>query len=328
VNEPAWLWAVVLVGIVALIAADTYFFDRGSREISAREAIVASLMWIGLAVLFGIGVWLIAGWPNAEEYFSAYLLEKGMAVDNLFVITMILAYFAVPRRYQYRVLFDPWGLSVTLVFRAGLIVLGIAALNHFRWALYVLGAFVVIAGVRLASNPRAVIHPERNPFLRLLGRLVPIGHEYHGESYLVRMSGRLTATPLLAALVVIETSEFLFALDSIPTVLGVTDKAFLVFTSNALALLGLRSLYFLLSRVIVRLTYVRVGVAIVMIFIGVKLILTDVVHVEVWESLAVVAIIILASAVASVVLPMLTGPRSGDRLAGGASTHVENLPGD
>ncbi len=327
-NEPAWLWAVVLVGIIALIAADTYFFDRGSREMTTREAVVATIGWISLAVAFGMGVWALGGSSNAEEYFSAYLLEKGMAVDNLFVITVIIAYFSVPRRYQYRVLFDVWGLTVSLVVRVALILLGIAVIEQFSWSLYLLGAIVLGAGLRLASNPRAVVHPERNPVIALLRRTLPIADQPFGESYLVRVGGRLSATPLLVALLAIESSEIVFAFDSIPTVLGVTDKAFLVFTSNALALLGLRSLYFLISKLILRLVYVRVGVAVVMIFVGVKLLLGHVVHVQVWESLAVIFTVMVVTALASVLTSARAAVSSGDGLAGRPSAHIDDLTGE
>jgi len=285
-TEP-WVWAAFVGLILALLALDLFVFHREAHEVSFREAAKFSIFWIVLGLAFG-GV--VFAWQGAEaggEYLAGYLLEKSLAVDNIFVFAVIFTYFAVPAKYQHRVLF--WGIVGALGFRAAFIAGGAALLETFHWMIYVFGAFLVLTGVRLALHRNEEVHPERNPVLRLFRRVVPSTQRYHGQRFVVREAGRLVATPLLAVLVIVETSDIVFAIDSIPAIFAVTDDPFLVFSSNAFAILGLRALYFMLAGMIRRFIYLKVGLSVVLAFVGVKMMLSDLVHVPVWLSLLAIA---------------------------------------
>jgi tellurite resistance protein TerC len=255
------------------------------------------VIWIAISLAFGVIVWAWLGGPAAGEYFSGYLIEKSLSVDNLFVFALLLGYFAVPLAYQHRLLY--WGVLGALVARGAFIFAGVALLDRFHWTIYVFGALLVFTGVRMATHSETEVHPERNPLLNAFRRVVPITDEYDGQRFFTRRDGRRWATPLLAVLVVIETTDILFAIDSIPAVFAITQNSFLVFTSNAFAILGLRALYFLLAGFLGRLTYLNVGLAVVLAFVGVKMLLTDVIHVPVWASLLTIAVTIGISVVAS-----------------------------
>jgi tellurite resistance protein TerC len=245
------------------------------------------------------GWWRAAS--TAGEYFAGYLIEKSLSVDNIFVFALIFGYFAVPGKYQHRVLF--WGVVGALVMRAGFIAAGATLLDRFSWTVYVFGAFLVVTGVRMARRRDEHVDPARNPIVRLLRRRVPMTDGYEGQRFFVRRPGRLLATPLLAVLVVVETTDVVFAVDSIPAIFAVTDETFLVFTSNAFAILGLRALYFLLAGMISRFAYLKIGLAAVLAFVGVKLLLTHVLHLPVSLSLGVIAAILGTALVASLVRP-------------------------
>jgi tellurite resistance protein TerC len=221
---------------------------------------------------------------------SGYLIEKSLSVDNLFVFALLLNYFSVPLAHQHRLLY--WGVLGALVARAAFIFAGVALLDAFHWTIYVFGALLVITGARMATHSDTEVHPDRNPVLNLLRRVVPITDEYHDHHFFVRREGRRWATPLLAVLVVIETTDVVFAIDSIPAIFAITRTTFLVFTSNAFAILGLRALYFLLAGFLGKLTYLNVGLAAVLVFVGIKMLLTDVYHVPVWASLLTIAAMI------------------------------------
>jgi tellurite resistance protein TerC len=256
---------------------------------------------VALGVAFGVGVWAVAGGEHAGEYFAGYLIEKSLSVDNIFVFALIFGYFSVPAKYQHRVLF--WGVVGALVMRAGFIAAGATLLDRFSWTVYVFGAFLLVTGVRMARQRDDHVDPSRNPLLRLLRRRVPMTEGYEGQRFVVRRAGRLLATPMLAVLLVVETTDVVFAVDSIPAIFAVTDEPFLVFTSNAFAILGLRALYFLLAGMITRFAYLKIGLAAVLAFVGVKLLLTHVVHLPIWLSLGVIAGILGTALVASLVRP-------------------------
>ncbi len=313
-NEPQWLWAVVIVLLLALVAIDTFVLGRGSRETATREAALVSLAWVAVAVAFGIGVLVIAGGGRAEEYFSAYFLEKGLALDNVFVFALIFSFFAVPPEYQHKVLFDMWGLVGTLVSRVALIIGGILLLENFRWAVYLLGTAILAVAAHMALQRSPVVHPDRNPVLRVVRRFLPMTDHFEGDAFFVRKRGHLRGTPLLAALLALEAAEVAFAFESIPAVLGVTDAAFLVFTSNAFALLGLRAMYLLFAGLVKRYEYLRVGLSIIVVLIGVRLLLSDVVHPPPWSAL----VAIIAVLGTTVVVTVLGGDRR--RTSGPAST--------
>ena len=300
-DVPLYVWAATLGVIGAMLALDLLVFHRDAHEVSMREAALTSAMWVALGVLFGVGVWVVAGGEYGGEYFAGYLIEKSLSVDNIFVFALIFGYFAVPARYQHRVLF--WGVVGALVLRAGFIAAGATLLDRFSWTVYVFGAFLLFTGVRMARQRDEHVDPSRNPILRLLRRRVPMTDDYEGQRFFIRRAGRVLATPMLAVLVVVETTDVVFAIDSIPAIFAVTDEPFLVFTSNAFAILGLRALYFLLAGMISRFAYLKIGLAAVLAFVGVKLLLTHHVHMPIWLSLGVIAAILGTALVASLVRP-------------------------
>jgi tellurite resistance protein TerC len=285
-----WAWAAVIAFILAMLAVDLLFFHREAHEVSIREAAIWSAIWIVISLVFGGIVWATLGGQAAGEYISGYLIEKSLSVDNLFVFALLLSYFAVPLEHQHRLLY--WGVLGALIARAVFIFAGVALLEAFHWTTYVFGALLVFTGVRMATHSETEVNPDRNPILNLLRRFVPITDEYHGQHFFIRRDGRRWATPLLAVLVVIETSDIVFAIDSIPAIFAITTNTFLVFTSNAFAILGLRALYFLLAGFLGRLQYLNVGLAAVLVFVGVKMLLTDVYHIPVWASLLTIATMI------------------------------------
>jgi TerC family integral membrane protein len=292
-----WAWVAIIAFILAMLAVDLLFFHREAHEVSIREAGIWSGIWIGLSLVFGGIVWATLGGQAAGEYMSGYLIEKSLSVDNLFVFALLLNYFSVPLAHQHRLLY--WGVLGALIARAAFIFAGVALLNAFHWTIYVFGALLVITGARMALHSETEVHPDRNPVLNVLRRFVPITDEYHDHHFFVRREGRRWATPLLAVLVVIETSDVVFAIDSIPAIFAITRNTFLVFTSNAFAILGLRALYFLLAGFLGRLAYLNVGLAAVLVFVGVKMLLTDVYHVPVGASLLTIAVMIGISVVFS-----------------------------
>src|SRR5690349_17503693 len=292
-----WAWVAVIAFIMGMLAVDLLFFHREAHEVSIKEAAIWSGIWIGLSIIFGGIVWATLGGQAAGEYISGYLIEKSLSVDNLFVFALLLSYFAVPLEHQHRLLY--WGVIGALIARAIFIFAGVALLDAFHWTIYVFGALLVITGVRMATHNETEVHPDRNPVLNLLRRFVPITDEYHGQHFFIRRDGRRWATPLLAVLVVIETTDVIFAIDSIPAIFAITRNTFLVFTSNAFAILGLRALYFLLAGVLGRLAYLNVGLAAVLVFVGVKMLLDDVYHVPIWASLLTIACLIGIAVVVS-----------------------------
>jgi tellurite resistance protein TerC len=292
-----WAWAAVIAFILAMLAVDLLFFHREAHEVSLKEAGMWSGIWIGISLIFGGIIWVSLGGVAAGEYMSGYLIEKSLSVDNLFVFALVLNYFAVPLSHQHRLLY--WGVLGALVARAIFIFAGVALLDAFHWTIYLFGGLLVITGIRMATHNETEVHPDRNPILNLLRRAVPITDEYHGQHFFVRREGRRWATPLLAVLVVIETSDIIFAIDSIPAIFAITRNTFLVFTSNAFAILGLRALYFLLAGFLGRLKYLNVGLAAVLVFVGIKMLLTDVYHVPIWASLLAIASLIGVSVVIS-----------------------------
>ncbi len=295
-DVPVWGWAAVLAVILAMLAVDLVAHRR-EHVVSAREATVWSVIWVSLGLGFGFVVWSLYGAQAGGEYFAGYLIEKSLAVDNVFVFALIFTYFAVPRQYQHRVLF--YGVLGALVFRAIFIAGGATLLDRFHWILYVFGAFLVITGWRMFRHRNEESDPGRNPVLRLVRRFVPTTDEYHGKKFWVREAGTWVATPLFVVLVMVETTDIIFAVDSIPAIFAVTQEPFLVFTSNAFAILGLRAMYFLLADLIHRFVYLKLGLAAILVFVGVKMLLLNVYKVPIVVSLGVIALLITVSVAAS-----------------------------
>jgi tellurite resistance protein TerC len=294
-----WVWGAFVAFILAMLALDLLVFHREAHEVSIREALAWSAVWIALGLTFGLVIWAWKGDGAAGEYLAGYLIEKSLSVDNVFVFALLFSFFAVPARYQHRVLF--WGVLGALVFRAAFIGGGAALLESFRWMIYVFGAFLVATGIRMATHRGEAVRPERNPLLRLLRRAVPITDGYRGQRFFVRQDGRRWATPLLAVLVVVESTDVIFAIDSIPAIFAVTRDTFLVFTSNAFAILGLRALYFLLAGAMTRFAYLKLGLSVILVLVGLKMGLSEVVHVPIVASLAVIAGVLAAAIGASIV---------------------------
>ncbi len=293
------VWALFVAFIVAMLLVDLLVVHRDAHEVSLREAAFWSAVWVALGLAFGGLVWVWKGSTAGGEYLAGYLIEKSLSVDNIFVFALIFSYFGVPAAFQHRVLF--WGIFGALVARAVFIAAGAALLNQFHGMIYVFGAFLVFTGVKMLRQRHTEADPGRNPMLRLLRRVMPVTDGYRGQRLLVREAGRRLATPLFAVLIVIETTDVLFAVDSIPAIFAVTTDPFLVFTSNAFAILGLRALYFLLAGMIGRFAHLKAGLSAVLIFVGAKLLASDVYHIPIWLSLTVIAALIGGSVVTSLV---------------------------
>jgi tellurite resistance protein TerC len=311
----AWLGFVAFV--LVLLAIDLGVFHRQAHAVSAKEAAIWSGVWVSLALLFNAGIWLWSGPERALEFSTGYLIEKALAVDNLFVFVVIFSAFGIPALHQHRVLF--WGVLGALLMRALFILIGGALLAHFHWMLYVFGAVLVVTGVKLFVQRGEQPHPERNPVVRWFQRIVPLTAQLSGDRFTVLQQGRRFATPLLLALVAVEVSDLIFAIDSIPAIFAVTSDPFIVFTSNIFAILGLRSMYFLLAGVLQKFAYLQIGLACVLMFVGAKMLLVDVFALPVLASLGIIAGILGASIVLSLLRPPRgEQPRSADALAKGS----------
>jgi tellurite resistance protein TerC len=293
-------WIAFTSFIVVMLVLDLGVLQRKAHAIRPREAAVMSLLWISLAFVFNAGVWYQFGSEKAMEFLTGFLIEKALSVDNLFVFLATFAYFAVDGKLQHRVLF--WGVLGALVMRGVFILVGGALIEAFHWILYVFGAFLIVTAVKLMVQKETSVQPERNPVLRLFRRLVPAVPDYRGTRFLVREAGRIVATPLLFVLVVIEATDVMFALDSIPAVFAVTTDTFIVYTSNIFAILGLRALYFLLAGYLDRFRFLNVGLALVLGFVGAKMLVAEWVKVPIGVSLGVVALLIGGSVAMSMLI--------------------------
>jgi tellurite resistance protein TerC len=297
--ELLFLWIAFNVFVLGMLALDLGVFHRKAHAVSVREALAWSCVWIFLALLFGLGVYFVRGGEKALEFLTGYVIEWSLSVDNLFVFLVIFSYFAVPPIYQHRVLF--WGILGALVMRAIFIAVGAALLSAFHWMIYVFGGFLVFTGIKLLFAGDEKIEPEKNPAVRLLRRFMPITAEYHGQRFFVRINGRRWATPLLLVLVVVETTDVIFAVDSIPAIFAITLDPFIVYTSNVFAILGLRALFFLLAGIMEMFRYLKVGLAFVLCFVGVKMVIVDFYKIPIGISLGVVAGILALSILASLI---------------------------
>ena len=306
---PLGIWIGFGIFILVMLSLDMGLFHRHSHTLQFKEAVGWTLFWIALALAFNLGLWHLSGREKAMEFLTGYLIEYSLSVDNVFIFALIFSTFGVASRWQHKVLF--WGILGALVMRLAMIVLGTALVSQFHWLLYLFGVFLIVTGAKMALQKDEAIHPERNPVLRLLQRLVPMTPTFQGDRFLVRKEGRLLATPLLAVLVCVEVSDVVFAVDSIPAIFGVTLDPFIVYTSNVFAILGLRSLYFVLARALHLFHYLKPGLALVLGFIGVKMLLGR----SAWEigtlpALCVVAGVLTLSVVASLLFPPPEKPTS------------------
>jgi tellurite resistance protein TerC len=278
-SAPLWLWGAFNAGVLVILALDLGIFNRKAHRIRLREAATWTVVWVTLSLAFAAYIWVTYGRTPGLQFVTGYLIEYALSVDNIFVFVLIFSYFRVPEEYQHRVLF--WGILGALVMRGAMIGAGVVLLQRFHWISYLFGAFLVYTGIRMGRQEEQEIHPEANPVLKLVRRVIPVAKGYHGKKFFVRgedrgdagRGARLMATPLLVVLVLVETTDLIFALDSIPAVFSVTRDPFVVYSSNVCAILGLRSLYFLLGGVMDRFQYLPLGLAAVLSFIGIKMLI-------------------------------------------------------
>ena len=302
-TKGALLWAIFGVVVAVVLVLDLGVFHRKAHAIKFREALLWSGVWVGLALAYTGLVWWLhpKGAPKALEFLTAYLVEESLSVDNLFVFLLIFSYFAVPSQYQHNCLF--WGILGAMVFRAVFIVGGVALIQTFHWFLYVFGAILIVSGAKMAVQNDRTIAPEKNTVLKLFRRFVPVATDYAGTKFFLRRDGRLLATPLFVVLLVLETTDIVFATDSIPAVLGITRDTFVVYTSNVFAIVGLRALYFVLAGAMELFHHLRFGLSAVLVFIGAKMLLNHWYEMPIGVALSVVAGLLVLSLIASLIWP-------------------------
>lgn len=288
------IFAICILGLMAL---DLGVFHRRSHRISMREAVLWSIFWIALSLAFNYGLYLVRGPEAGLQFLTGYLLEKSLSLDNLFVFTLIFGYMAVPAEVQHKVL--AWGILGALIMRGAMIAAGVALVSHFHWVLYIFGILLIASGVRIMIRKSEKVEPARNPLVKLARRMFNVTESYSGAKFFVRREGRTWVTPLLLVLLIIETTDVVFAVDSIPAVFAVTQDAFIVFTSNILAILGLRALYFVLAGALRRFRFLRAGLSVLLILVGVKMLLARFLHLPTVASFAAVIVVITATIVLS-----------------------------
>ncbi len=296
-----WPWIIFTVSVLGMLALDLGVFHRDAHVVTKKEAALWSLVWILLALIFNAGIYYVSGPVRALEFLTGYLIEYSLSVDNIFVFMVIFSYFAVPEAYRHRVLF--WGILGALLMRGLFIAVGAALLQHFHWIIYILGAFLVLTGIKLLLKEETSVHPEDNPAIKLLRRLMPITERYEGQRFFVTRQGQRFATPLLVVLVTVESTDLIFAVDSVPAIFAVTTDPFIVYTSNVFAILGLRALYFLLAGVMGLFCYLRYGLGSVLGFVGMKMMLADVYKISIGVSLGVIAALLTLAILVSLLLP-------------------------
>jgi tellurite resistance protein TerC len=301
VTSTVWPWIIFTLFVLGMLTLDLGVFHRQAHVVSKKEAALWSLVWILLALTFNAGIYYFNGPTRALEFLTGYLIEKSLSVDNIFVFIMIFSYFAVPAAYQHKVLF--WGILGALLMRGLFIATGAVLLRHFHWVIYIFGAFLIFTGIKMLTRAETSVHPEDNPVIKLLRRLMPITERYEGSSFFVKHQGQRFATPLFVVLLTVESTDLVFAVDSVPAIFAVTDDPFIVYTSNVFAILGLRALYFLLAGIMDLFCYLRHGLGFVLGFVGIKMMLADVYEIPIGVSLGMVAGILGLSIAASLLVP-------------------------
>ncbi|MDX1378150.1 MAG: TerC family protein [Anaerolineales bacterium] len=302
-----WLWIGFNLFVLAMLALDLGVFHRKSHAVSSKEALTWSIVWISLSLVFNAVIYLYwdkmmpnSSYTNGEAglaFLTGYLIEKALSVDNIFVFILIFSFFAVPDAYQHRVLF--WGILGALIMRGVMILAGAALLKQFHWVIYIFGAFLIFTGIRMALHKDEELRPDKNPVVKFFRKIMPVTQTYEGDKFFVRRAGALMATPLFLVLLIVESTDLVFAVDSIPAIFAVTQEPFIVYTSNIFAILGLRALYFLLANVMDKFQYLKLGLSAVLTFVGVKMVIVDLYKIPVGTSLGVVASILIISIAAS-----------------------------
>lgn len=301
-SSSTWLWLGFSIFIVTMLSLDLGLFNRKAHSIKYREAWIWSGVWVTLAMIFGSLVFHYQGSTRGLEFLTGYLIELSLSVDNLFVFLLIFSFFKVPAKFQHRVLF--WGVLGALIMRLTMIFVGAALINRFHWIIYIFGAFLVYTGIKMFRHDEVEIQPDQNIAVRIVTKFLPITRHYEEEKFFTKVNGKTTGTLLLLVLMVVEVTDLVFAVDSIPAIFAITRDTFIVYTSNVFAILGLRSMYFLLAGVVEKFRYLRTGLAIVLTFIGLKMLVVAVgFHIPIWVSLVFVAAVLLGSVAASLLIP-------------------------
>lgn len=295
------LWILFNIFILLMLALDLGVFQRKTHAVSVKEALIWSAVWILLSLLFNVFIYYDLGKQKAIEYFTGYLIERSLSVDNIFVFVLLFSYFKVPAEYQHKVLF--WGVIGALILRAALIGVGVVLIHQFAWIIYIFGGFLVFTGFRMAMQNDSHIDPEKNIVIRLYKKFFPVTTEYDNGNFFVTKNHRRYATPLFVVLIATEFTDLVFAFDSIPAIFAVTDDPFIIYTSNIFAILGLRAMYFALAGVMDKFHYLKVGLSMILIFIGFKMLIVDIYKIPIGYSLGVIAIVLIASVVLSLVKP-------------------------
>jgi len=307
-SESAILWSSFSLFILGMLALDLGVFHRKSHTVSVKEALIWTGVWITLAMLFNLFVYLYFGNEKALEFFTAYLVEKSLSIDNIFVMIMIFSYFNVPNEYQHKVLF--WGILGALVMRVIFIFAGIELIHKFHWLIYVFGGFLVVTGVRMVVGEDKPIQPNKNPMVKLVRKLFPVTKSFEGDNFFVTRNRKIWATPLFIVVVLIEATDLIFAVDSIPAIIAISDDLFVVYTSNVFAILGLRSLYFALAGIEKYFKYLKYGLATILVFVGIKMCIVDFYKIPVEISLIVISFLLALSMIASVLIKRKTEAKS------------------
>ena len=313
-ENSAWLWIGFNLFVLLMLALDLGVFHRKSHTISVKEALVWTGIWVSLAFCFNVFIYYALGEEKAYEFFTGYLIEKSLSVDNIFVIILIFSYFNVPSSYQHKVLF--WGILGALVMRIIFILTGVELIHKFHWLIYIFGAFLIFTGIRIVTQSETKIDPDKNPLVRIAKKLIPVTSTFQEDNFFVRINNKLWATPLFIVVILIEATDLIFAVDSIPAILAISEDAFIVYTSNVFAILGLRSLYFALAGIEKYFEYLKYGLSVILVFVGVKMCISGFYKIPIEISLSFIVLVLALCTLASLVLPAkknnaLKGPTSG-----------------
>ena len=295
-----WQWIGFNIFVLLMLVLDLGVFHRKEHAVKIKEALIWTGVWITLALIFNYGIYHFYGKEKALEFLTGYLIEKSLSVDNIFVFILIFSYFNVPSAYQHKVLF--WGIIGALVMRAIFIFAGVALINQFHWVIYIFAAFLVFTGIKMLLQDEQKIDPDRNPMVRLFKKMFPVTDSFHGSNFFVKLNAKTFATPLFIVVLMVEVSDLIFAVDSIPAILAITNDPFIVYTSNVFAILGLRSLYFALAGMHNIFRYLKFGLSLILIFVGVKMGLSDIYPIPIFIALIIIAVILLTSVIASLII--------------------------
>jgi len=296
-----YVWAGFIAFVILLLAIDLGVFHRKSHEVKIKESLIWSAVWISLALVFNYGIYVFMGEEKALEFLAGYLIEKSLSVDNLFVFIMLFSYFNVNPIYQHKVLF--WGILGALIMRAAFIFAGVALITKFHWIIYIFGAFLILTGIKMLIQKEGEIAPDKNPLVRLFKKFFPVTDQMHGDKFFVKINSKTVATPLFIVLLIVEFTDLIFAVDSIPAILAISNDTFIIFTSNVFAILGLRALYFALAGITKYFHYLKYGLSAILVFVGAKMVIADFYKIPILYSLLTILGILFLSILVSILFP-------------------------